>query len=135
HHFARSDDRDKAIEALLRAAADAERVPSYHAAREFYAAAWGIASSALDDGAGADEALQRQALAAALGLCHMSIIYTSVGDMEEIERVARRGRALAQALDVKPACAAFPSYEGLAAIAGGSERFARGVALVGAGPA
>ncbi|MEW6268912.1 MAG: adenylate/guanylate cyclase domain-containing protein, partial [Thermodesulfobacteriota bacterium] len=128
HHFARSEDRDKAIEALLRAAADAERVPSYQAAREFYGAAWTAASTALEHGA--DDALARQALAAALGLCHMSIIYTSVGDMEEIERVARRGRELARALGVKSAYAAFPSYEGLAAIAGGGERFAHGLALI-----
>lgn len=128
HHFARSDDRDRAIEALLRAAADAERVPSYHAAREFYRAAWNMASGALDSAP--DETLARHALSAALGFCHMSVIYASSGDHDEIERVARRGRELALELDVNVAYASFPSYEGLAAIGSGPERFAHGIALV-----
>lgn len=57
HHYARSEDRRKAIDALLRAAADAERVPSYQATREFYRAAWMMSVAALDGSA--DEALQR----------------------------------------------------------------------------
>lgn len=129
HHFARSDDHRKAIEALLRAAADAERVPSYHAAREFYRAAWNMASAGMDAGS-ADDEVRRQALSAALGFCHMSIIYASTGDSEEIERIAQRGRELARELDVKVAYASFPSYEGLAVMGTGSERFAHGVALV-----
>jgi class 3 adenylate cyclase/tetratricopeptide (TPR) repeat protein len=128
HHFARSDDRDKAIEALLRAAADAERVPSYHAAREFYRAAWTMASQALD--AVPDQSLKHHALSAALGFCHMSVIYASTGDSDEIEHIARRGRALALELDVKSAYASFPSYEGLAAISSGPERFSAGLALI-----
>jgi len=128
HHFARSDDHRKAIEALLRAAADAERVPSYHAAREFYRAAWNMASAGIE--ASGDEEVRRQALSAALGFCHMSIIYAPTGDGAEVERVAQRGRELARELDVKTAYASFPSYEGLAVIGTGSERFAHGVALV-----
>lgn len=128
HHFARSDDHRKAIAALLRAAADAERVPSYHASREFYRAAWNMASGSLD--AGADEDVRRQALSAALGFCHMSIIYASSGDSDEVERVAQRGRELARELGVKTAYASFPSYEGLAVLGTGAERFAHGVGLV-----
>lgn len=128
HHFARSDERDKAIEALLRAAADAERVPSYHAAREFYRAAWNMASQALT--ASPDDTLRRHALSAAIGFCHMSVIYASTGETDEVERVARHGRELALQLDVKSAYASFPSYEGLAAISSGPDRFAHGLALV-----
>ena len=128
HHFARSDERDKAIEALLRAAADAERVPSYHAAREFYRAAWNMAAQALETVP--DDGLRRHALSAALGFCHMSVIYASTGETEEIERIARHGRELARELDVKSAYASFPSYEGLAAISSGPDRFAHGLALV-----
>ena len=128
HHFARSDERDKAIEALLRAAADAERVPSYHAAREFYRAAWNMASQALD--ASPDESLRRHALSAAIGFCHMSVIYASTGETDEIERIARHGRELALQLDVKSAYASFPSYEGLAAISSSPDRFAHGLALI-----
>lgn len=128
HHFARSDDRARAIEALLRAAADAERVPSYHAAREFYRAAWTMASGALDTAP--DDELRRQALSAALGFCHMSIIYASTGDNDEVERIAQQGRALAKRLGIKAAYASFPSYEGLAVMSGNSERFAHGVTLV-----
>ncbi|MBM4246833.1 MAG: tetratricopeptide repeat protein, partial [Deltaproteobacteria bacterium] len=128
HHFARSDERDKAIEALLRAAVDAERVPSYHAAREFYRAAWNMASQALTGSP--DDTLRRHALSAAIGFCHMSVIYASTGETDEVERVARHGRELALQLDVKSAHASFPSYEGLAAISSGPDRFAHGLALV-----
>lgn len=128
HHFARSDDRDRAIEALLRAAADAERVPSYHAAREFYRAAWNMAFQALE--AAPDDTLRRHALSAAIGFCHMSVIYASTGETDEVEHIARHGRELARVLDVKSAYASFPSYEGLAAISSGPDRFAHGIALV-----
>ncbi|MBY0279461.1 AAA family ATPase, partial [Candidatus Binatia bacterium] len=128
HHFARSDDRDKAIEALLRAAADAERVPSYHASREFYRAAWNMAWQALE--AAPDDTLRRHALSAAIGFCHMSVIYASTGETDEVERIARHGRELARVLGVKSAYASFPSYEGLAAISSGPDRFAHGIALV-----
>ncbi len=53
HHFARSDDREKAIETLLRAAADAERVPSYATAAHLYRQAWQLAEAGLAaDGGG-----------------------------------------------------------------------------------
>src|SRR5262249_60602477 len=51
HHYARSENREKAIEALLRAAADAEQLPSYRAAVDFFQQAWGVAEAALAEDA------------------------------------------------------------------------------------
>src|SRR5439155_827776 len=53
YHFARSENRPKALEALLRAAQDAEQLPSYRAAVDFYRQAWEVAEAALaEDGDG-----------------------------------------------------------------------------------
>src|SRR5262249_62005477 len=47
HHYARSENRPKAIEGLLRAALETERLPSYRAAVEFYRRAWLLAEAEL----------------------------------------------------------------------------------------
>src|SRR5215470_4161116 len=47
HHYALSDNRSKAVETLLRAATDAERLPSFRSALELDRQAWEIAESVL----------------------------------------------------------------------------------------
>src|SRR5207245_708101 len=49
HHYARSDNRAKALAALLRAAEDAEDLPSYRTAVDFYRRLWELAEADGDD--------------------------------------------------------------------------------------
>src|SRR5207245_1681404 len=49
HHYARSDNRAKAMAALLRAAQDAEDLPSYRTAVDFYRRRWELAEVDRDD--------------------------------------------------------------------------------------
>lgn len=129
HHFSRSDNRERAIAALLRAGQDAERVPSFPAAERQYGEAWRLAEAALSEVREPDQQLQKDAMEAAHSLCRMKVIYGS-SDGEETERIARRGRELAQALGSAEALAAFCTYEGMLVMGGEGERYAEGLALV-----
>ena len=97
HHFARSDDRERAVGALLTAAREAERIPSFRAAAGHYRDAFEMAEGLLQAGA-TDADLLRRTLQAAYGLCRMAIMY-GVAGLEEAERAGRRGRQLAEQLD------------------------------------
>src|SRR5207244_889192 len=57
HHYARSDNRAKAMAALLRAAQDAEDLPSYRTAVDFYRRLWELAEVDRDDPASRPAAL------------------------------------------------------------------------------
>ncbi|MBI4515334.1 MAG: AAA family ATPase [Deltaproteobacteria bacterium] len=129
HHFARSDSRDKAIGALLRAARRAEQLPFYPAAADLYRRAWELADAAVRAAQDPDEPLRRVAADAALSLCRMTVIYGS-SDEPQSERVAQRGRELAEALADAEAVAGFDTYHGMIVMSGARERFAHGLALV-----
>jgi len=128
HHYARSDNRDKALEALLRAARDAEQVPSFAAAVGLYRQAWEVADAALAALPNADERLRRWALEAAVGLCRGVVLYDTP-DRGNFERAAVRGRELAEALGDAGAVAALCTFQGMR-MTNERERFAEGVALV-----
>ena len=96
HHYARSDDRARAVDALLTAAHAAERVPSFRTAAGYYRDAFEMAEGLSQSAADAD--LPRRTLQAASGLCRMAVIY-GVAGLDEAERVGRRARELAVQLD------------------------------------
>jgi class 3 adenylate cyclase/tetratricopeptide (TPR) repeat protein len=129
HHYARSENRPKAIEALLRAAQRAEQLPSYNTAVRCYRQAWELASAALDGAQTRDEPLMRSAVAAAIGLCRMTIIY-NVSDAVQTEQAAERGRELAAALGEAQDVAGLWSYHGMLIVSGERERFADGVSFI-----
>jgi class 3 adenylate cyclase/ABC-type lipoprotein export system ATPase subunit/tetratricopeptide (TPR) repeat protein len=130
HHFTRSDSRDKAIAALLRAGQGAERLPSYRLAVDFYRQAWELADAALRDALSPpDESLQHAAAEAALSLCRMTVIY-SWTDEAYGEKVATRGRQLAEALGNAEIVAGLYTYHGMIIMSGSRERFAEGLAMV-----
>ena len=129
HHYARSDSRDKALAALLRAGQDAERLPSYRLAVDFYRQAWELAEAALQETKNPHESLRRSAVEAALSLCRMTVIY-SWTDERQSEAVARRGIELAEALGHSEAIAGLYTYQGMIVMSGLRERFSEGMALV-----
>ncbi len=133
HHFVRSDNRRKAIETLLAAARQAERLPSYLAAADFYRQAWELGFASLAEGAEVDDDFRRLVLSAALDLCRMAVVYVAAPPSVDVENAARVGRDLAEALGDVNAAAGFRAYQGLIAMSGSRERFAEGLALVESG--
>jgi class 3 adenylate cyclase/tetratricopeptide (TPR) repeat protein len=128
HHFSRGEDRRKAIAALLRAAHNAEALPSYSAAVAFYRQAWGLADPALTESGGADDALKHAVLDATSGLVRVAVLY-GPSHHDDVERAAARGRALAAELGNVETLAGLCAYHGMALMSGERERFAEGLAL------
>jgi class 3 adenylate cyclase len=129
HHFARSDDQEMAVEALLRTARDAERVPSFHTAVELYRQAWDMAEATLASGKGPADRARRGALEATLGLSRLSVLY-GFAVASDVDRAARRGRELAAALGDTEALAHLCSLHGMHTMGGDREQFARGLTMV-----
>jgi class 3 adenylate cyclase/tetratricopeptide (TPR) repeat protein len=128
HHYSLSEDRHRAVAALLRAARDAEALPSYGSAQRLYRQAWEIGTLDLGEHASRDD--QRRALAAAVGLCRIVMLYGADDDARDLLEVAHRGWELAEALDDAAARAMLSLYEGLFEMSGSGARFAHGLALV-----
>ncbi len=133
HHFVRSDNRRKAIEALLAAARGAEHLPSYLAAADFYRQAWELGFASLAEGAEVDDDFRRLVVRAALDLCRMAVQYVAAPSSFDIENTAKVGLELAEALGDVEAAAGFRAYHGMIAMSGSRERFAEGLALVESG--
>ena len=127
HHYTRSENRDKAVHALLRAARDAERVPSFRSAARFYRTAYDLADAALAQHA-APEA-KRVVVEAALGVLRMTVVY-GITDHGDPEPIARRGRQLAEELGDADSLADLCSLHGLVVSSRGPEAFAEGHALI-----
>jgi class 3 adenylate cyclase/tetratricopeptide (TPR) repeat protein len=123
HHFGRSDNRQKAVEALLHAARDAERVPSYHSAARLYREAWDRAETELL--ATPEPTLQRRAIQAAIGVGRMTIIY-EVPDPGDNQHVLGRAGEMAEALGEPGIVAELQSFKGLLMIRH-RKLFARGL--------
>ena len=129
HHFARGDDRRKAIAALLHAAHAAEALPSYTDAIAFYRQAWELADPAFTENGGTDDELKRALVDATLGVLRISVLYGPTHH-DEAERAAERGRPLAKDLGNIDTLASFHTLHGLALMGREREHFARGLALV-----
>jgi tetratricopeptide (TPR) repeat protein len=93
HHWSRSEDRGRAAAALLAAARDAENVPSYRAAAEFYRRAWEAAEAA--SGEFPDDRYLRMALEATSALGRL-VVFFGLPFVDDAARAVERGRELAE---------------------------------------
>lgn len=125
HHFSRSDNRERALEALLGAARSAERVPSYPSAAQFYRQAWDLATA---DAGEIGARATRLALDAAIGLARMVVIYDVPG-FDDTPDIMRRADTYADALGDPRRRAEILSFLGLLLIHRPGE-FAAGLAQV-----
>jgi class 3 adenylate cyclase/tetratricopeptide (TPR) repeat protein len=127
HHLRYVDDRGKAVQALFRAARDAEQVPAYHTAYDFYREAWERLQPEVD--AASKGPLTDLALDAALGLARMTVIYAVPGAGDG-ERLVHRARGVARALEDSGRATTLACFEGMMMMNSGSDRFAAGLSLV-----
>src|SRR5262249_1570606 len=76
-HFPRSDNRRKAIEALLHAGIEAEGRPSWTVAEDLYRQAWEMADALMSEGPNGDATLHRLAMEAAKSFGRINRLYGS----------------------------------------------------------
>jgi len=126
HHFSRSDNRPKAIAALLRAGRDAEQLPAYRTAVDLMRRCWELAETEL--AAGGDDAIRRAALQATITLARIGGLFGAYS-LAEAARAAARGRELAEALGDTNSLAQLLYFHGEITVIGDQDDFARGLAL------
>ncbi len=127
HHYTRSDDRRRALGALLQAARDAEEIPSYRTAGEFYRQAWELAE-AMALAEGGDDDSRRTALQAALGFGRLTVLF-GLPYVAEAEQAITRVQGLAEALGDQEAVAGIHYFRGVMLMGRDHNQFARGLAL------
>jgi tetratricopeptide (TPR) repeat protein len=123
HHYALGEDRPKAVQALLAAAREAEKLPSYGSALDFYRRAFELAEAGP-----LDERMRRWLVETGLGYARVTVLYGSSDDPVALRAVARC-RPLAEELGDPELIAGLYAFEG-AMLNGKRERFAEGLALV-----
>ena len=128
HHFARSDNRAKAVEALLHAAEDAERLPAYRTAADFFRQAWDVAEQELAAHPD-DDAARRATLTAALGFCRLTVLF-GLPHLAEARRAGERARTLAEAFGDHESLAGLCYFLGVTTMLMQRDGFARGLELV-----
>jgi len=128
HHYARSENREKAIAALLRAARDAERIPSFRTAARFYRSAYDFAEAAIAAGQ-TEAAHKRVVVESAVGVLRMTVIY-GIFEHGDPEDAALRGRQLAEELGDAESLAELCSLHGLVISGRGPDAFPAGLALI-----
>jgi class 3 adenylate cyclase/tetratricopeptide (TPR) repeat protein len=128
HHYTRSEHREKAIGALLRAARDAERVPSFRTAARFYRSAYDLAEAALASGPATVEN-KRVVVETTVGVLRMTVIY-GISEHGDPEEPARRGRQLAEEIGDQENLAELCSLHGLVISSRGPADFPAGQALI-----
>jgi class 3 adenylate cyclase len=112
HHYARSEDKARALKALLAAAERAEALPSYREALKLYLDAWKMAEAELDaEGAGPED-FQRAALQATVGLGGVMVVH-GMPRRSDPEKPIRRGRLLAERLGDADALARLTALHGM----------------------
>lgn len=129
HHYALSDDRPRAVEMLLAAATEAERLPSFRSAVELYRQAWELGEAALRDGA-TDPRFRAWVMQASAGYTRITVLYGTSAD-PEAERAALRARELALALGDTATATVQRVMHGMLLTADPA-RFAEGVAMADA---
>jgi len=126
HHYARSDERERAIETLLAAAADAERLPSYRTSLELFRQAWEMGEALLRDGK-ADPRVRKWVMDATAGYARIAVLYGTAVEVDA-ERAALRARELALELGDKSTAAVQRVMHGML-LSADPARFAEGVGL------
>jgi tetratricopeptide (TPR) repeat protein len=126
HHYERSDNRAKALAALLHAGRETERLPSYRTAAEFYRRAWDLAEAEL--AAGGDPRFERTALEATSGMARLAALFGAMS-LVDAEPAVRRGRELAERLGDDEALAAQCYFNGSIIMQSDPDNFAAGLAL------
>ena len=125
HHFSRSDNRAKAVEALLQAADDAERLPAYRTAADFFHQAWDLAEQQLAAHPD-EESCRRAVLAASLGFCRLTVLF-GLPNLGDARRAGERARELAQAFGDHASLAALCYFRGVTTMMTERDGFARGL--------
>jgi len=125
YHRARGDDRRAAIGALLAAARDAEAVPSYPTAVQFYDQAAKLADRAMADG---DAGFEQAALEAFFGVARLVVLF-GLPMLREGAAAAERARALGEQLDAKDVVASVIYFQGILAMSLPGGDFGAGLAL------
>ncbi len=128
-HFARGNDPERGIEALIGAGERAESIPSYGDAIRLYAEAWEIAEAALQEPGARSRELRHWALRAALRLSHTTVMY-GTANATMVDRAASRGIELARELDDTDALARLFSSHGMFVMNRGQERFGEGLDFI-----
>src|SRR5262249_25520060 len=127
HHYALSENRAKAVETLLQAAAEAERLPSFRTAVDLCRQAWELAEAALRERNGGDGQMRRWLMQATFGYARLTVLYGSSSD-PDAERASVRGRELAIELGDQTVASTLRSMHGML-LASDPERFEEGVRL------
>lgn len=127
HHYALSENRAKAVETLLHAAADAERLPSFRSALDLHRQAWDIGEAALRERTAADPRIRRWVMEATSGYARLTVMYGSSAD-PDAERAALRGRELALELGDQSVATTLRSMQGMLLTAD-PKRFGEGITL------
>lgn len=128
HHYSRSDNREKTVHALLAAAHNAERVPSFATAAKLYVQAWDTLAADFDRPA-ATPALQQLGLDAVIGIGRMTVIYTAP-EPPGLDDIFSRARRVAAALSDYARLANLLTFSGMTLMGRNREQFAAGVALI-----
>lgn len=125
-HFARGNDPERGIQALVSAGEQAEALPSYGDAIRLYREAWDLAETALQEAGRPGIELQRRALRAAFRLSNAAVMYGAAqGTLDD--RAVSRGIELAKSLDDTDTLARLYSSQGMFIMNHGRDRFGEGL--------
>jgi class 3 adenylate cyclase/tetratricopeptide (TPR) repeat protein len=125
YHRARGDDRRAAVDALLAAARDAEAVPSYLTAAQFFSEAATAAERAMAEG---ESGFEPAALEALFGVARLVVLF-GLPMMRQGVEAAERGRALAERLGAVEELSSLLYFQGILTMSLPGGDFARGIAL------
>jgi class 3 adenylate cyclase len=126
-HYVNGENAEKAVRALLRAAADAEKVPSYSSSADYYREAWTIAEGRLTDQG--DDAMRRLAVDAAHGIGRMVVLY-SIAPPPHLLDLLAQAAAIAEQIGDRAAKATLLTFCGMETMLHVPGRFEDGLAIV-----
>lgn len=124
YHYARSENRPKAIEALLAAGAAAERVPAYDVAARLFRQAWDLGEQELT--VAPSPATERAVYTAVSALIRFLAMF-GIGEVGIGERMAQRARELAMRLGEERAAPTLGYFEAVVVMMQGREHYGRGL--------
>lgn len=125
YHYSRSDNRLKALETTLQAAAAAERVPSYDVAARLFQQAYALGEEEMT--LNPQPAIERGLYTAVGALCRYLAMF-GLGDMAGGERLAQRGLELAARLNDTNGASTLVYFRSVIIMMQGREHFDRGLA-------